>query len=63
MDEISNSTQVKILALLVHRCPLDEIAEILDINTHILKIQVGIIASLIADFMPAQSLPCDTDYH
>ena len=63
MDEISNSTQVKILALLVHRCPLDEIAAILDINTHILKIQVEIIASLIGDFMPAQCLPCDDGYH
>ena len=63
MDEIFDSTQVKILALLVHRYPLDEIAEILDINTHILKIQVEIIASLIGDFMPAQSLPCNTDYH
>ena len=63
MDEIFDSTQVKILTLLVHRYPLDEIAEILDINTHTLKIQVEIIATLIGDFMPAQYLPCDTDYH
>jgi hypothetical protein len=63
MDEIFDSTRVKILTLLVHRYPLDEIAEVLDINTHILEIQVEIIASLIGDFMPAQCLPCDTAYH
>ena len=51
MDEIFDSTQVKILALLVHRYPLDEIAEILDINTHTLKIQVEIIASLSYNFV------------
>jgi hypothetical protein len=63
MDETLSSTQAKILALLVHRFQLEEIATMLDMNAHIVKIQVDIIASLIGEINPAQSLAYDTENH